>query len=106
MMQAAENRFANNLMITWNLMSVGPDSRHSHRRIRNPRSQTRVRSALVVVSHPFPKKSSQMPFVQPFAELFVEAAVAAVVDLAFCFSNARKGGILSDANESGFPVLQ
>jgi hypothetical protein len=64
MMQAAENRFGNHLMITWNLMSVRPDSRHSHQRIRNPRSQTRVRSVLVVVSYPFRKKSSQMPFVQ------------------------------------------
>jgi len=64
MMQPAQDRLGNHSVITRNLMSGRPCNRQDRKSIGNPRSQTRVRSTLVVVSHPFCKKPPQMPFVQ------------------------------------------
>jgi hypothetical protein len=52
MMQPAQDRLGNHSVITRNLMSGRPSNRQDRGSIGNPWSQTRVRSTLVVVSHP------------------------------------------------------
>jgi hypothetical protein len=102
MMQAAEDRLGHHPAITRNSLPSRPCAWQIHGRIWNPRAQTRVRSAPVVVNHPFPEKTSQMPLIQRDDEIQTFPADGAYQPFAICICDRRPHRRLQDLQARRF----